>query len=359
MTEPNGTHEHPGHRGWGGPGGPGFGPGRRFRRGALIALAIVVLLVAALATLVASAATGNAPSAWITILVSAVVVAGLIAAGRWFWRNARAIGGLMDAADRVAGGDYAVRVPDTGARQLGRLTTSFNEMAERLQTDEVRRRELLGDITHELRTPLQVLQGTIEGMLDGLYPIDPERLRPLIDETTVMARLLDDLRTLSMAEAGVLALHRETIDPRAAVEDVVRAFEPLGEEAGIALEAAVAPDVAAEVDADPVRLAEILANLVANALHHTPQGGRVTIGLSSGGDDAVFEVTDTGSGISADDLPFVFDRFMTSADTGGTGLGLTIAKGLVESHGGSIEASAAPAGGTTIRFIIPQGRRTA
>ena len=122
----------------------------------------------------------------------------------------------MDAADRVAGGDYATRVGGCRARQLGRLAGAFDQMTERLETNEQRRRELLADVAHELRTPLQVIRGSVEGMLDGLYPADEAHLRPVLDETELMARLLDDLRTLSMAEAGVLELHRETIDPRVA-----------------------------------------------------------------------------------------------------------------------------------------------
>jgi len=340
-----------GRPGWG---GPGFGPGRRFRRGALIVLLAVVLLVSTLATVVGSVLTGNAPTPWITVFVSAVVLAGLVASARWLWRNARTVGALMDAADRVAGGDYATRVPDTDARQLGRLTSAFNEMAERLETNEQRRRELLGDVAHELRTPLQVIRGTIEGMLDGLYPVDLDRLRPLLEETIVMARLLEDLRTLSMAEAGVLELHRETVDPKALIEDAVHAFGPMAERAGVTLASAPGDDVPATIEADPVRLAEVLANLLANALKHTPRGGRVEVRITDAPAGAVaFAIEDNGRGISADQLPFVFDRFVTSATTDGTGLGLTIAKRLVQAHGGKIDATSAVDGGTTIRFSIP------
>ena len=355
-------HQGPPWRGgrpnWGGPppwagrGGSGFGPGRRFRRGALFILLVVVLLVSALATMVASILTGNAPARWITVLVSAAVVTGLLASARWLWRNARTVGALMDAADRVAGGDYATRVPAADARQLGRLTGAFNEMTERLQTNEQRRRELLADVAHELRTPLQVIRGTLEGMLDGLYPAESERLRPLLEETIVMARLLDDLRTLSMAEGGVLPLYRETADPSAIAKDAVQAFRSFADERGITL-VAQAVDAPAHIEADPVRLAEILTNLVANAVRHTPRAGHVAVRVSRDGDAAVFEVEDTGPGIPVDQLPFVFDRFVTSADAGGTGLGLAIAKRLVEAHGGSIEASSTSAGGTTIRFAIP------
>jgi signal transduction histidine kinase len=314
---------------------------------------LLVLLVASLATVVASVIAGNAPAPGITIAVSAVVLVGLILSARWLWRSTRTIGALMDAADRVAGGDYTPRVSDPGSRQLGRLAGAFNEMTERLQTNEDRRRELLADVAHELRSPLQVIRGTVEGMLDGLYPADAERLRPLLDESIVMARLLDDLRTLSMAEAGVLPLHREPVDPRSIANDTVQAFRSLAEEAGVTLEAESTTDGHVPLDADPVRLAEILANLVTNAVRHTPRGGHVTIRVSPLRDGTAFEVQDSGPGIPADQLLIVFDRFVTSADAGGTGLGLAIAKRLVEAHGGTIEARSPADGGTTMRFVIP------
>ena len=339
-----------GRRGWG---GPGFGPGRRFRRGALVVLLVVVGLVSTLATVVASVLTGNAPAAWITVLVSVAVLGGLIASARWLWRNARAVGALMDAADRVAAGDYTTRVATTDARQLGRLTTAFNEMTEHLQTNEQRRRELLADVAHELRTPLQVIRGTLEGMLDGLYPADPDRLRPLLEETIVMARLLDDLRTLSMADAGVLELHRETVDPKALADDAVDTFRSMAGDASITLASSHAAGVPTTIEADPVRLAEVLANLLTNAIRDTPAGGRITLRVSGELRAVSFAVEDTGRGIPRDLLPFVFDRWVTSADTRGTGLGLAIAKRLVEAHGGGIEAIANASGGTTIRFSIP------
>lgn len=168
----------------------------------------------------------------------------------------------------------------------------------------------------------------------------------------MMARLLDDLRTLSMVEGGVLVLFRETVDPRAIAEDAVQAFRSLADEKGVTLENG-SVDAPAEIEADPVRLAEVLANLVGNAVRHTPRGGRVAVLVSGRGGDAVFAVEDTGPGIPLDQLPFVFDRFVTSVDKGGTGLGLAISKRLVEAHNGRIEATATQAGGTRIRFVIP------
>jgi two-component system sensor histidine kinase BaeS len=335
--------------------GPGrFGPGRRFRRGAFGALAFVVLLVAALATVVGSILSGNAPAPWITVLVSAVVVVGLIASARVLWRSARSISVLMDAADRVADGDYTTRVGEVPSRPLGRLTAAFDQMTERLETNERRRRELLADVAHELRNPLQVIRGSLEGMLDGLYPVDEERLRPLLDETEVMSRLLEDLRTLSMVEAGVLTLELETVDPRRIAEEAVDAYRSAADEAGVRLELVI-EDAPAAMDADPVRLTEVLANLLTNAIRHGPPGTSVTVRVRSAGRDVVFEVDDDGPGIPSDQMPFVFDRFVASADTGGTGLGLAIAKRLVEAHGGTIEATTPTGGGTNMRVRIPLG----
>jgi two-component system sensor histidine kinase BaeS len=364
------TESHRGHRPpWGeeeppwGSGPPpwvgrgGFGPpsGRRFRRGALGALFLLALLVAALATVVTSIASGNEAHLWVTAPIAGALVFGLGAAARWLWRSTRTIGVLMDAADRVASGDYSTRVGDVPARQLMRLADAFDQMTERLETNETRRRELLADLAHELRTPLQVIRGSIEAMLDGLYPPDESHLRPVLDKTELMAKLLDDLRTLSMADAGVLALHRETVDPRAAAHDAVSAFRTTANDAGVTIDVTVAPNAPASIEADPTRLTEVLGNLLTNAIRHTPRQGHVTVRVSgdAGGHGAAFEVEDTGNGIPADQLATVFDRFVTAADAGGTGLGLSIAKRLVEAHGGTITAMPADSGGTRMRFEIP------
>jgi len=354
MPEPHGRRGPPWGEGpppWAGRPGWGPGPGRRFRRGAFAFLLVVILLVAGLATLAASVLTDTAPSPAITVVVAAVVIVGLVLSARWLWRNARTIGSLMDAADRVAGGDYATRVPP-GAGQLGRLTGAFDEMTARLEANDRRRRELLGDIAHELRTPLQVIRGSVEGMLDGLYPPDPPRLQAVLEETVVMARLLEDLRTLSMADEGVLVLHREPVDVRALAEDATRSFEDAAAEVGVTL-AVVADGATTTIDADPVRLLEVLGNLLANAIRHTPRGGAVTVRVGSSRGAVLLDVEDTGEGIAPDQLANVFDRFVRSADTGGSGLGLAIAKRLVEAHGGTIEAASPPAGGTLIRVTLP------
>lgn len=273
--------------------------------------------------------------------------------GRAMRGMAGRVGDVMEAADRVSAGDYSVRLEERGPREMRRLVRSFNAMAERLATSEEQRRRLLADVAHELRTPLSVIQGNIEGILDGIYPPERANLDQVLEETKVMARLLDDLRTLSTAEAGVLELHRESIDPGELVADSIAALQPRADSAGVT----IGPRVAAElpsVDADPVRIGEVLANLLLNALNHTLAGGSVVVSAERADDTRVaFEVQDTGIGIVPEALPHIFDRFVKAPDSRGAGLGLAIAKSLVESHGGEIAARSEPGKGTTIRFTLP------
>jgi signal transduction histidine kinase len=273
-------------------------------------------------------------------------------AGRAVRRVVAPIGDVMEAADRVAGGDYSTRVQVRGPGEVGRLASSFNQMTERLQANETQRRALLADVAHELRTPLSVIRGNVEGMLDGVYPPDEAHLGPVLEETAVMARLLDDLQTLSTAEAGVLRLHRERIDPAALAQDAAAAFRSRADRAGVGLDCRAAGPVP-EVDVDPVRIGEVLANLLTNAIRHTPSGGAVRVVVEPAPGGVAFTVADTGPGIDARDLPHVFDRFVKSADSGGAGLGLAIARSLVEAHGGRITAASAPGQGTTMRFVLP------
>ncbi len=212
-------------------------------------------------------------------------------------------------------------------------------MVARLETDERQRRSLLADVSHELRTPMAVVQGNLEGILDGIYPADEEHLGAILEETRVVARLIDDLRTLALSEAGTLALHREPTDPDVLVGEVLRSFESTADAAGVTLSTAIEGDLPI-LDVDPVRIREVLANLVANAIRHTPAGGRVTIAgaVESGGRWLRLEVTDTGAGIDPAFLPHVFDRFVKGDASRGSGLGLAIARQLTEAHGGEITA---------------------
>jgi two-component system sensor histidine kinase BaeS len=330
---------------------------RHFARRMVLMLVLffgLVFLASGLAVVLLSGAFGLerrlvVPAALIGLLL---LLLAFIVAGRGVRRMARPVGEVMEAADRVASGDYSVRVRERGAGETRRLARSFNTMAERVEAGEAIRRDLLADLAHELRTPLSVIQGDVEGMLDGLYPADPAHLRPVLEEAKVMSRLLEDLQTLSTAEAGALRLHRQRVDPGDLVNDAVAAFRTRAESGGVRLEARSAKGLS-KVDVDPVRLGEVFANVVGNALRHTPRGGSVVVAAEDGGQEVAFIVRDSGSGIDPQALPHVFDRFATFADSGGAGLGLAIARSLVEAHGGRISADSTPGRGTTIRFTLP------
>lgn len=320
----------------------------------MAALVVLVAVVTIATRLLGSGPTVPAVAGAVVLLV--VVVAVLAAVGVGLARRfAAPLADVMDAAERVRAGDTSVAVTPRGPRDVRRLATTFNAMVERLDSDERRRRALLADLAHELRTPLSVVRGNVEGMLDGLYAADDERLGTVVDEVAVMERLLEDLTTLSTAEAGALRLDVEEVDPRAVVDAAVRVVADHGRDAGVAVhaEADAAPPT---VEVDAVRLEQVLVNLLANAIRHTPAGGRVDVTASGADDRLTIVVADTGTGIDPDDLPHVFDRFVRSADSGGSGLGLAIARRLVEAHDGTIEARPRPEHGTEFVVTLPAGR---
>jgi two-component system, OmpR family, sensor histidine kinase BaeS len=315
----------------------------------------LVFVVSALAQLIVSGALGvhGHGRAVGGVAGLALLILLFVVAARSARRMAAPVDDVMEAADRVAAGDYGARVPARGPGDMRRLARSFNAMAGRLASNEQRRRELFADIAHELRTPLSVLRGDLEAIVDGIYPADEAHLRPLLDETTVMARLLEDLRTLSMAEAGVLELHREPTDPAALAADALAPLRARARESGVALDVQAPSDLGA-IEIDPIRIGEVLANLLSNALTHTPAGGTVVVQVSRDATGVAFAVSDTGPGIAPDQLPHVFERFVRSSDSTGSGLGLAIAKRLVEAHGGTITAETGQGGGTTVRFVLPK-----
>lgn len=291
-----------------------------------------------------------------TVSFTALLVGllGILFTGRALRRLTVSVDDLLDAASRVETGDYTVHVAEKGPPEMRALTRAFNTMTARLQQNEARRRNWLADVTHELRTPLTVIQGNLEGLLDGIYPPDEAHLTPLIEETHVLSRLIDDLRTLSQAESGTLQLQKEMTDLGVLAGEAAAAFRSQAEAAGVQLTVTVADDVPlAEVD--PTRMREVLSNLIANALRYTPAGGQVQVqGWANRAEQTVtLAIRDSGAGISADILPHIFDRFYKSADSGGMGLGLAIAKNLVEAHGGEISAESQAGQGTTIQFTLP------
>ena len=354
--------------GWGA-GGPRGGRGWDRRRGPrhatgfvgclLLSLVLLVGLVTALATWLAGTllgilAPGAGASAPTALAVVVVVVVAVLVVGRVLGRAVGPLASIAGAAERLADGEPDVRVEIAGPGQVRRLGASFNAMAERLDRSRSDRQTLLADVTHELRTPLQVIGGSIEAMLDGVHPRDDAHLAPILAETAVMNRLLDDLRTVSLAEAGALPLHREEIDVRGLLADVAVGHGAAAREAGIELAAASGPPL--QLDADPVRIREVLANLVVNAIRHTPPGGSIRLDATIDGAWVELTVADTGEGIASADLDRVFDRFHRRADAGGSGLGLTIARGLVAAHGGTIgaESDGIPGRGTTFRVRLPR-----
>jgi signal transduction histidine kinase len=288
------------------------------------------------------------------ILGLILLFAAFAAFGRVVRRTAAPLSDVMEAADRVAGGDYDVRVEERGYGDMRRLARAFNAMTQRLRASEEHRRNLLADVAHELRTPLSVIQGHAEGMVDGLYPSDRTHLEPVLEETRVMARLLEDLQTLSTAEAGALRLHRQIVEPAQLVEDAVTAARAQAEAAGVRLVERTARSLRS-LEVDPVRIGEVLANLLSNSIRYTPVGGTVVVSAEPAKTEQAveFAVEDSGPGISPEALPHVFDRFVRAGDSKGAGLGLAIAKSLVETHGGTIAAENRPGRGTRMRFVLP------
>jgi signal transduction histidine kinase len=289
---------------------------------------------------------------WPLGIVGFVLVVGGIATRRAYHRLGGPVADLLGAAERLGRGDYDVRVAPAGPPELRSLATTINDVAVRLAAAEEQRRRFLADVTHELRTPLAVLQSGIEAQLDGIHPRDDGHLGSLLEETEVLARLVDDLHTLALADAGRLTLHPERTHPAALVADAVEGHATLAARKGVRLESTVADDLP-ELDVDPTRIGQVLANLLANAVRHTPDGGRVDVAVNSEDTSVRFTVTDSGPGFPADQLATVFDRFTRAADSRGSGLGLSIARDLVVAHGGTIEASNRPVGGAVVHFTLP------
>jgi len=289
-----------------------------------------------------------------SLVILAVVFLGLLFGVRMTSRIVRPLGELVDAARRIETGDYSARVavPMRGPRDMRALTAAFNTMAARLESEEERRRRLLADLGHELRTPIAVIEGHLEAVLDGVYPPDEAHLDPILDETRVLARLIDDLRTVSLAEAGSLTLHREPVDLGHVIADVLAALGQRAEAVGVHLVTDVDQSIP-ELELDPVRIHQVLSNLVDNAIRYTPRDGSVRIAARRRNGEVEIDVADDGSGLSPELRETLFDRFAKSSDSPGSGLGLAIAKAIVEAHRGHIRAEAGTPRGTTIVVTLP------
>lgn len=287
-----------------------------------------------------------------------VIGGGSLIVGMFLSRGiSRPLTNLTAATRSIAAGDLSVRVPVDYPGEVGELAVAFNAMAEDLAHADELRRNMTADVAHELRTPLSVIRGKLEGVLDGVYPATPEHLEPILEETEVLTHLVEDLRLLALAEAGQLALEKRVMDVGDLLRDAQVNFGPQASDRGVTLMLDL-PSALPPVMGDWRRIAQVLGNLLTNALRHTPEGGRVTLSAAAGAGMVEVTVADTGMGISTDDLPYIFGRFWRgeksrSRVSGGTGLGLAIAKHLVEMHGGTIRAESTPGEGARFRFTLP------
>jgi two-component system sensor histidine kinase BaeS len=337
---------------------------RRFfwRFAVVLVLAFVLLIIGPIVLLSqvlsatglpAGASSGAAVGIVVVLLVGAAVMA------RGARRFAVPFGDLIEATGKVESGDYAARVvvPNRGMQEMRWLSEAFNSMAARLEIDERQRRSLLADVSHELRTPLAILRGELEAMIDGVHPIDEAHLTAAVDQIAMLTKLVEDLRTLALAEAGTLALHPEPTDLSILAQEAAASFAGLAEAADVSLQVDMPADLPL-VDLDPLRIQQVIGNLVANALGYAPKGSVVSIvGAAPQSGTVTISVVDHGPGIAPELLPHLFERFVKSDDSRGSGLGLAIARRLVEAHGGSIGAECPASGGTSITFELPAGIR--
>jgi len=265
----------------------------------------------------------------------------------------------MGAATReIAAGSYAARIPVLSSDELGRLARDFNQMAQTLEKHEKARRQWVADISHELRTPVAVLQGEIEALLDGIRAVTPERIRSLHGETLRLNRLVEDLYQLSLSDIGALTYRKEQTDPADLLRKVTETYHPAFQRKGISLTTHLAGDQEILVFADRERLDQLFANLVENSRRFTDPGGELVINLSSGNDRIIIEFQDSSPGVPEQELDRLFERLYRvegsrSRTLGGAGLGLAICKNIVEAHAGSISAHPSPLGGLLIRISLP------
>ncbi len=316
--------------------------------------------------------SGRAGQQFLSEVNEAILLAGVIAVtlalvlGVFLARGlTRPLGKLTEATHSVAAGDLDQQVQVSSGDELGELADSFNLMAAALAANERQRQQLFADVAHELRTPLSVIRGQLEAMLDGVLELSPENLSLAHEETILLGRLVDELRALSLAESGQLPLDRQPLDLGVLATGMKAAFDPLAETEGIRLELTVEPDLP-KVEADEPRMQQVLGNLLSNALRHARQDNssepevRLEVVAKLGA--VQVSVSDNGPGLSPEAQAHVFDRFWRadagrSRDRGGSGLGLAISRGIVIAHGGQIWVKSAPGQGATFTIQLPAARR--
>ncbi|MFI7605493.1 ATP-binding protein [Micromonospora sp. NPDC049366] len=288
------------------------------------------------------------------VTVGVTVLAGI--------RLTRPLHALIGAAQRMRDGDGSARVRVTGRDEIARLAEVFNDMSARRERLEELRRAMVSDIAHEMRTPVTNIRGWLEAAEDGVVAPDRRLISSLLEEATLLQHVISDLQDLAEADAGALRLHREHVYLADLLAQVVEAHRAQADRVGVSI--ALHAEADPQLDADPVRLRQAVSNLLGNALRHTPTGGSVTVRAEPAGDAVIVTVADTGSGISAEDLPRVFDRFWRAEksrgrQTGGSGLGLAIVRKLVEAHGGTVAAASTIGLGSTFTIRLPAGSERA
>jgi signal transduction histidine kinase len=358
---PHNWRDHPRHF------GPPWARNRRFmfRRFAFFFGGISLFFLVAIGIILYLVVGRTHPDYFPVSLLAAVcavplafmLVASLLG-GLAFRRLGTPFADIMSATDAVAKGDLSVRLRENNPGELGNLAHRFNNMVAELERSEQQRRNMTADIAHELRTPLHIIQGNLEGILDGVYEPTVENITDTLDETRLLARLVDDLQTLSLAEAGQLPLHPTRFLLADLLNDAAAGFESRAAAQNVALRVDV-PDPSPEMDADYDRLNQVLSNLLSNALRHTPENGKITLRAEAIPDAVRIIVSDTGAGIPAEDLPYIFDRFWRGDKSrarteGSSGLGLAITKQLVLAHGGTISVESELGEGTMFTIELPE-----
>jgi two-component system sensor histidine kinase BaeS len=264
---------------------------------------------------------------------------------------------LTLASKRLGQGDFSQRVNINDKSEVGELAQTFNSMASDLERAEKLRHNLVADVAHELRTPLSNVRGYLEAVHDGVIKPDADTIRSLNEEAILLSRLVDDLQELSLAEAGELKLVCQAEDIAELINQTVAVVQPQAVAKGLSLSIDL-PDKLPVVNIDSQRIRQVLRNLLENAVTHTAKGDAITVSVRQQGSWVEVSVADTGEGIPNEDLPNIFERFYRvdksrARATGGSGLGLTIAKRLVEAHGGKIEAQSEPGKGSRFSFSVP------
>jgi signal transduction histidine kinase len=305
----------------------------------------------------------TAKNSWLLLCAAPVVfvVLAFVILFNLYMRFGRPLRQLFNTINAVGEGDLSARVPENKSDMFSELIQRFNKMVDELERAEQQRRNLAADIAHELRTPLHIIQGNLEGIVDGVYRPTTEHINNTLDETRLLARLVNDLQTLSLAETGQLPLHPTRFLLADLIHDLTSSFSAQAASLGIDLQTNLS-DPNQELTADYDRLNQVLSNLISNALRHTPSSGTISIQTDwlGGSPDCQLRITirDTGSGIPAEDLPFIFDRFWrgdkSRSERTHSGLGLAITKQLVHAHGGTIEVQSELGRGTTFIVELPE-----